>query len=89
MNELIKYFGEKSGFDELETLDFDDERSNEAYTTYCKLEEYTKLVVAECTRLIGHGMDHTDYPNDSEKSMVELEAYRWCRAVIKEHFGVK
>ena len=51
------------------------------------MEKFAELIVKECVSIIEHGMDHTEY-NDSEKSMVELEAQRWCRTAIKEHFGV-
>ena len=54
-----------------------------------KLNKFAELIIRECVRIIGHGMDHTDYPDDIEKSMVELKAQKWCRDAIKEHFGVK
>lgn len=52
----------------------------------CK--KFAELIIKECTAIINHGMDHTDYPEDPEKSMVEIKTLRWCRSAIKEHFGV-
>ena len=85
MNERIKELGQKSGFSELETLDFDDERSNDAYSTYVKLEEYTKLVVAECTKCITSPTIQAQPPNDvAIKVLLDVLVDD-----MKYHFGVK
>lgn len=52
-------------------------------------EKFAELIVRECARKIGDLMNFTDYPDDTEKSMVELKTLRDARQVIKEHFGVK
>lgn len=51
--------------------------------------KFAELILKECIEIINHGINHTDYPNDKEKSMVELKSQKWCRDAIKEHFGVK
>jgi hypothetical protein len=85
MNEQIKELGEKSGFGELKMLDFDDERSHDAYATYCKLEEYTKLVVAECAKCITSPTIQAQPPNDvAIKVLLDVLVDD-----MKYYFGVK
>lgn len=51
--------------------------------------KFAELIIRECARKIGDLMDFTDYPDDAEKSMVELKTLRDARQVIKEHFGIE
>lgn len=89
MNERIKQLAEEAGvvFVPATTCYFGDTYPASMLTDRIDVKKFAQLIVRECVMIIEHGMDHTEY-NDSEKSMVELEAQRWCRTAIKEHFGV-
>jgi hypothetical protein len=52
-------------------------------------EKFAEEIVRECIQEISHLMDYNSYPDNAEKSTVELKALRDARQVIKEHFGIK
>ena len=85
MNEQIKTLAEQLGADEVKLP----HGYRYALVGEENIQKFAELIVRECARKIGDLMDFTDYPDDTEKSMVELKTLRDARQVIKEHFGVK
>ncbi len=58
-------------------------------TEYQELDKFVEMIVHMCTDTVGFAMDHTEYPDNAEHSRIELEAYTWARAAIKERFTKK
>lgn len=54
-----------------------------------QIDEFAKLIVAECIKIIEVGMDHYDHDplGPIEYQEGELAGLRWARRAIKEELG--